>query len=310
MSFFSSFGGPSKAESEVPHPGPGDFNMFGCSSSSKESGSGAFFGGAEDSSGGSFFGSGPGAGEPGGSSFSSAAFGTPRKPGEQNPAPSMFGPPEDVTTPAKKFKPDPSQPRYQQPSIPSAGTQWAAKPGLPDTTQAQSYGKGAPTQGRPGTGPPKPQVPPSNSQAMFHNSSLAQAQAKQALPHAQEVGRGAWQSPAPVKMQNINSSVQSSVLKEDGTNKPAHDDTKEEEDDLPADALLKDLIDMQKQQLCELLPEMRKGDEKSEQILDSARLVLKNVSNYGVKLAGVKQQYCSRLSQVSSFLRMIPKTEN
>ena len=283
MSFFSSFGGqsPSNAESEVPHPGPGDFNMFGCSSSSKESGSGAFFGGAEDSSVGSFFGSGPGAGEPGGS---------------QNSAPSMFGPPEDVTTPAKKFKPDPSQPRYQQLSIPSAGT--------------QSYGQGAPTQGRPGTGPPKPEVPPSNSQAMFHNSSLAQTEAKQAPPHAQEAGRGAWQSPAPARMQNINSSVQSSVLKEDGTNKPAHDDTKEEEDDLPADALLKDLIDMQKQQLCELLPEMRKGDEKSEQILDSARLVLKNVSNYGVKLAGVKQQYCSRLSQVSSFLRMIPKTEN
>jgi len=309
MSFFNSFGGqsPSKADSESPHPGPGDFNMFGCSS--KESGSGPFFGGAEDSSGGSFFGSGPGAGESGGSSLSTNGFGTPRKPGEQNPAPSIFGPPEDVTTPAKKFKPDTTQPRYQQPSIPSTGTQWAAKPGLPDTQQTQSYGQSAPTQGRPSTGPPKAQVPHSQStQAMFHNSSLAQTPGT--AQHAQEVGRGAWQSSAPAKMQNINISAQSSVLNEEGTNKPAHDDTKEGEEDLPADALLKDLIDMQKQQLCELLPEMRKGEEKSEQILDSARLVLKDVSNYGVKLAGVKQQYCSRLSQVSSFLRMIPKTEN
>jgi len=145
---------------------------------------------------------------------------------------------------------------------------------------------------------------------MYQNSTLAQAPAKQAPSHTEEGERGAWQGPGTAKVQNINSSVQSSVLKEEGRNKPTHDDTKEGEDEAPADALLKDLIDMQKQQLCELLPGMRKGEEKSEQILDSARLVLKDVSNYGVKLAGVKQQYCSRLSQVSSFLRMIPKTEN
>ena len=67
---------------------------------------------------------------------------------------------------------------------------------------------------------------------------------------------------------------------------------------------------MQKQELSELLPRMRDGEERSEQILDSAKLVLKDVANYGEKLAGMKQQYCSRLNQVSSFLMKIPKAEN
>jgi len=290
MSFFSSFSkSPAKADSESPHTGTGDFNMFGCSS--KESG-GSFFGGAEDSSGGSYFGSGTSAGEPGSSAFSSAGFGTPRKSGEQNPAPSLFGPSENLSTPAKKFKPDPSQLRHQQPGIPSA----------PPSSQPGQAGL---TQGRPGTGQHQAQATRSHStqQAIYHSSNLAQAPAKQ-----EDCGRGAWQSPATPQVQNTNSSVQSSVLKEEGSIKSTHSDTKE--DDVPADALLKDLIDMQKQQLLELVPEMRKGEEKSEQVLDSARLVLKDVSNYGVKLAGVKQQYMSRLSQVSSFLRMIPKTEN
>eukprot|EP00092_Neocalanus_flemingeri_P041733 GFUD01045454.1.p2 GENE.GFUD01045454.1~~GFUD01045454.1.p2 ORF type:complete len:218 (-),score=88.03 GFUD01045454.1:86-739(-) len=116
--------------------------------------------------------------------------------------------------------------------------------------------------------------------------------------------------PAPAKQQNMSSSVQSSVLQE--KTKVTGDAKSKEEDceDIPADALLKELLNMQKQQLTELLPELREREENSEQILDSAGLVLKDITNYGEKLSGIKQQYCSRLSQVSSFLRMIPKTEH
>ena len=77
---------------------------------------------------------------------------------------------------------------------------------------------------------------------------------------------------------------------------------------MPADALLKELIEMQKQHLTDFLPELRNGEDKAAQILDSAGLVLKDINNYSEKLSGIKQQYCSRLTQVSSFLRMIPKT--
>ena len=97
----------------------------------------------------------------------------------------------------------------------------------------------------------------------------------------------------------------------DQTKATLHARSNEEDDDedIPADALLKELIEMQKQQLTEFLPLLRDGEEKSSQILDSAGLVLKDIDNYSEKLSGIKQQYCSRLSQVSSFLRMIPKME-
>ena len=76
---------------------------------------------------------------------------------------------------------------------------------------------------------------------------------------------------------------------------------------MPADQIFKDLLNMQRQQLSELLPELKASDEKCGQVLDSAVLVLKEVDNYSEKLAGIKQQYISRLSQVSSFLNMIRK---
>jgi len=78
---------------------------------------------------------------------------------------------------------------------------------------------------------------------------------------------------------------------------------------MSAEVVLKDMIDMQKQQLYELVPRMKRSEEMSEQILTSASLVLRDVTNYKKKLAMTKQLYCSRLSQVSSCLGMIPKTE-
>ena len=105
----------------------------------------------------------------------------------------------------------------------------------------------------------------------------------------------------------LDSSAHSSALREQKT---VDDFKKGEDDEIPADILLRDMIDMQKQQLCQLIPQMKKGEEISDQILNSARLVLRDVTNYGEKLAVTKKLYCSRLSQVSSYLMMIPKTEN
>ena len=58
---------------------------------------------------------------------------------------------------------------------------------------------------------------------------------------------------------------------------------------LPSDEMLKELLSQQKQQLSEILPELR-ASEKSEQVLDSAMLLLRDVHSYSDKLTGIKQQ--------------------
>jgi len=147
--------------------------------------------------------------------------------------------------------------------------------------------------------------PPPNTQGLTQQQGFGSAEAE---PIPAYIG----QFPAQIQEQQKLSEVQSSVQMEEKTNVAAPEvKTKDDasEDIPPADAILKELLNMQKEQLSELLPELREQDEKSEQILDSAGLVLKEITNYSEKLSGIKQQYCSRLSQVSSFLRMIPKTE-
>merc|ERR1712179_17229 len=114
------------------------------------------------------------------------------------------------------------------------------------------------------------------------------------------------QTTAPAKVQAKPSSVQNSVVMEQEMSKILAPG-KEGGDFMPADQIFKDLLNKQWQQLSEPLPELKASEEKSEQVLDNAKLVLKEVDNYSEKLAGIKQQYCSRLSQVSSFLKMVPK---
>jgi len=79
---------------------------------------------------------------------------------------------------------------------------------------------------------------------------------------------------------------------------------------VPADELFKELLSMQRQQLSAMLPDLKEGEEKSDQVLESAMSILEEVTNYSEKLSGIKQQYSNRLNQVSSFLRMMPKPEN
>eukprot|EP00092_Neocalanus_flemingeri_P050156 GFUD01057862.1.p1 GENE.GFUD01057862.1~~GFUD01057862.1.p1 ORF type:complete len:232 (-),score=79.04 GFUD01057862.1:117-812(-) len=228
------------------------FKNFGSSpgkateGSSRDFSIGSFFGGVDDKSGGSFLaGSGGEAG--------SSVFGTPIK----SQASSIFGPPADLssTTPAKMRRTDiPTSVATQAP--------WQ-----------QSYGQ---LQGHnlPIAQPLKYKQEPTgytspSSQPSYSGHTLA--------PTSKDIGQ--FQSlgcsqvppevkvPTTVKQQNMPSSVQSSVL-EEKTKAIGEAKSKEEDcDDIPADALLKELLNMQKQQLTEL------G------------------------------------RQVSSFLRMIPKTE-
>ena len=79
---------------------------------------------------------------------------------------------------------------------------------------------------------------------------------------------------------------------------------------VPADEIFKELLSMQKQQLSAMLPEVKEGEEKSDQVLESAMRILEEVTTYSEKLSGIKQQYSNRLNQVSSFLKMMPKPEN
>jgi len=197
----------------------------------------------------------------------------------------------------------PQSQMYKQDSTGVAMT--SSKPQEFRQAQPQGYSQGPPQFKQ---GPTSLAHPPASSQGS--SQALTQPQGYgQAPPPTQEHKKEA-SAPVAAKQQNLSSSDQSSVLKEEKIKANLDDKTKDDEgDDIPADALLKELIEMQKQHLTEFLPELRYGEDKAAQILDSAGLVLKDVTNYSEKLSGIKQQYCSRLSQVSSFLRMIPKTE-
>eukprot|EP00092_Neocalanus_flemingeri_P016923 GFUD01018302.1.p1 GENE.GFUD01018302.1~~GFUD01018302.1.p1 ORF type:complete len:306 (-),score=114.17 GFUD01018302.1:148-1065(-) len=305
MSFFNFGSSPGKA----PEGSIGDFT------------GGSFFGGVDDKTGGSIFGG--SGGETGGSVFGSS---------------SIFRPPGDLssTTSAKKTRTD--IPSLAVKKTSSWGAPPPTKPGMSKNQQSQSYGQlqnqpqghhkaisqpqvykqeatgytSPPTKGytsspsndsnqTPTTGYSQPPYPGHTVAPTYNNIGHSQSLGySQATPEIKV--------PAPAKQQNI-SSAQSSVLQEKPKVIVEAKSNEEDCDDISADALLKELLNMQKEQLTELLPELREREENSEQILDSAGLVLKDIANYGKKLSGIKQQYCSRLSQVSSFLKMIPKTE-
>eukprot|EP00092_Neocalanus_flemingeri_P041735 GFUD01045456.1.p1 GENE.GFUD01045456.1~~GFUD01045456.1.p1 ORF type:complete len:315 (-),score=120.28 GFUD01045456.1:180-1124(-) len=314
MSFFNFGSSPGKA----PEGSIGDFT------------GGSFFGGVDDKTGGSIFGG--SGGETGGSVFGSS---------------SIFRPPGDLssTTSAKKTRTEPNGPT--PPKTSSWGAPPPTKPGMSKNQQSQSYGQlqnypqghhkaishpqmykqestgytspptigntqpategytSSPSNGSiqtPTTGYSQPPYPGHTVAPIYNNIGHSQSLGYSQAPPEIKV-------PTPAKQQNI-SSVQSSVLQEKPKVIGEAKSNEEDCDDISADALLKELLNMQKEQLTELLPELREREEKSEQILDSAGLVLKDITNYGEKLSGIKQQYCSRLSQVSSFLKMIPKTEH
>ena len=177
---------------------------------------------------------------------------------------------------------------------PTPSTAWGSpQPGARSYQVAQSYGQSHnPHQGRPVYEAPimSNQKPPAHSNSTeSHNNYQFQAQA----------------TPLVTSQAVSDSSAQSLALSE----KTDDDLKKDEVEEMSADVLLKEMIEMQKQQLYELVPQMKRSEEMSDQILTSVSLVLRDVTNYGEKLAVTKQLYCSRLSQVSSYLSMIPKTE-
>jgi len=290
MSFFNFGPSPTKSSGNGQQSSNNDFNMFGVGTS------GSLFGGQEEgTSGGSIFG---GPEESGVSMFGSAGFDTPMK---QEPD-SGSGQGDIVTPPMKKQRPEVSNSRTNQTSDVNMSDIYklTANPTKHHSTQ-ESFNKraavdthvhvhGAPSGSVPSMIPELPQN---------HRDDPEQAKASTVFHNP---------TSAPTKVQDKPSSVQSSVLKEEVLPKTLVP-KKEDGDFKPADQIFKDLLNRQRQQLSELLPELKATDERSEQVLDNAMLVMKEVDNYSEKLAGIKQQYCSRLSQVSSFLKMIPKHE-
>ena len=315
MSFFNFGPSPTKS-SDASNSGDanGDFNTFGGGAA----GTPSFFGRGivepVDSSAGSFFSGSPGTGKAGGSMFGSAESGT-RQQEDANSGHAKHGLPEEISQPppaVKKIKPeDPSQSSTPWGAPPSASN--ASSTANPGHSPTSSWGPPSvtstvrPSPTAPWVAPPvtKP-FTSSNQEAQSQNHHQgrpdyeAASMSSQMPPvhnYYQTQARAPPQGKSPAV---LDSSAHSSALREE---------KKGEEDEMPADILLRDMIDMQKQQLCQLIPQMRRGEEISDQILNSARLVLSDVTNYGEKLAVTKQLYCSRLSQVSSCLRMIPKTE-
>ena len=229
----------------------------------------------------------PGSGQPGSSIFSSAGFGSPSNEEGQNLSPAA-GQAGEIPTPAKK----------------------RAATSHPQTTRPAGIPWGAPPPARPGQ-PDSQQSSQAHSLPMTSQMAQGQTNPEQAeTPHPSVHRQGGYNhgpGPATVEIQNISyTDLEEERKMENNINYKKSG----EDEGILAGIVFKDLINMQKKQLSELLPRMREGEEKSEQILDSARLVLKDVVNYGEKLEGMKQQYCSRLSQVSSFLMKIPKADN
>eukprot|EP00092_Neocalanus_flemingeri_P087366 GFUD01110250.1.p1 GENE.GFUD01110250.1~~GFUD01110250.1.p1 ORF type:complete len:150 (-),score=60.28 GFUD01110250.1:59-508(-) len=97
--------------------------------------------------------------------------------------------------------------------------------------------------------------------------------------------------------QNMGRSDQSSVLEEEVKVNLDAKTTDDDSEDIIADILPYELINMQKDQLSELMPELREREEQAEEMVDSAGLVPKDITNYSEKLSVIKQQYCSRLCQ-------------
>jgi len=330
MSFFNFGSSPAKpgaGSSAQSGGGSGDFNMFG---NGEDSSSGAFFGGAENVTGGSFFGPGHAVGEGGNSFFGSAGFGTPNKKSMEQKTPTSFGPPSNMSTaatPAKKMKSE----THKQ-------TVWSAPSpavSVHQTPQSTLWANHGPTIGSKQQLAPTAPAGTRSSTKDDHQANLKVQDYKlesagfstqlpinhhdlnmQALQQSREgsaEGYPVQKIPPQVEEQQKLSRAQSSVLTEEKTQVATPTDvvTNDDasEDIPPSDALLRELLNMQKEQLAELLPVLREHDEKSGQIMDSAGLVMKEITSYSEKLSGIKHQYCSRLNQVSSFLRMIPKTE-
>eukprot|EP00092_Neocalanus_flemingeri_P063476 GFUD01076823.1.p1 GENE.GFUD01076823.1~~GFUD01076823.1.p1 ORF type:complete len:330 (-),score=112.14 GFUD01076823.1:143-1132(-) len=329
MSFFNFGSSPGKA----PEGSIGDFS------------GGSFFGGVDDKTGGSIFGG--SGGETGSSVFGSSSIFIPpgnlssttpaKKARNDFPSLTVTKAPSSSVRVTGQLQKQPNGPT--PPKTSSWGAPPPTKPGMSKTQQSQSYEQlqsypqghhkaishpqmykqestgytSAPTKGytsspsngsnqTPTTGHSQPPYPGHTVAPIYNNIGHSQSLGYSQAPPEIKV-------PTPAKQQNI-SSVQSSVLQEKPKVFGEAKSNEEDCDDISADALLTELLNMQKEQLTELLPELREREEKSEQILDSAGLVLKDVTNYGEKLVGIKQQYCCRLSQVSSFLKMIPKSEH
>jgi len=280
MSFFNFGPSPAKSSGHGQQSSNSDFNLFGAESP------GPLFEEQGGTSDGSFFG---GNGELGVSKFGSAGFAPPMKQEHGS------GVVDDITPSLKTQRLEASDPRTNQISgvYMSANHNTTANPSTQENfvkkaSDINEHGHGAPSSAEP-------------------NMTYEHPHRNRENPD-QTKGRAVFYEPTtvPAKVQAKPSSVQNSVVMEQEMSKILAPG-KEGGDFMPADQIFKDLLNKQWQQLSELLPELKASEEKSEQVLDNAKLVLKEVDNYSEKLAGIKQQYCSRLSQVSSFLKMVPK---
>jgi len=251
-------------------------------------------------------------------------FGSTRQPEDARTGTAGSGQPDiSPPTPAKLTKPDPAQ---SQAMSSTAHTPWGAAPpstnARPAPSPSATWGHTPPSSTDGGPSPSVACAPPpqgdtrSQSYGLIQNpqqgrpvceapSSSMSNQKNPVQSYSSTESCNSYQPPPATSNQVSDNSAQGSALRE----KTGNDFKKDEDDEGSAEALLRDMIDMQKQQLYNLVPKMKRSEEMSEQILTSTSLVLRDVTNYGEKLSVTKQLYCSRLSQVSSFLRMVPKTE-
>jgi len=282
MSFFNFGPSPAKSSGHGQQSSNSDLNLFGAESP------GPLFEEQGGTSDGSFFG---GNGELGVSKFGSAGFAPPMKQEHGS------GVVDDITPSLKTQRLEASDPRTNQISgvYMSANHNTTANPSTQENfvkkaSDINEHGHGAPSSAE-------------------SNMTYEHPHRNRENPD-QTKGRAVFYEPTtvPAKVQAKPSSVQNSVVMEQEMPEILAPG-KEGGDFMPADQIFKDLLNKQWQQLSELLPELKASEEMSEQVLDNAMLVLKEVDNYGEKLAGIKQQYCTRLSQVSSFLKMGPKHE-
>jgi len=209
---------------------------------------------------------------------------------------SMFsGEVEDITPPLKKQRLEASNPRTNQ----NSGVHMSADHNSTANPLTQNFMKKASDTNVHGHGALSSAEPNVTFEHPQHNRENPDQTKGSAVFYDSTT--------APAKVQAKLSSVQNSVMEQEMPKILAPG--KEGGDFKPTDQIFKDLLNKQWQQLSEFLPELKASDEMSEEVLDNAKLVLKEVDEYSEKLAGIKQQYCTRLSQVSRILKMVPKHE-
>ena len=121
-------------------------------------------------------------------------------------------------------------------------------------------------------------------------------------------------APKMSKVDHIPSPVNMNIQEDNGTdpnNLDMNDNTKSvkkignrKEENRPLSDVMRDAIEEVRSKMLAMIPDVKRQEEASDSIMGRATVLEADINNYREQLAGVKHEYTSRLSQLSSILTM------